>query len=298
MVERPLIPAMRGLLVVASLLVLAVGIPLMFKPEETADYFSWTIQPPLTAAFLGSAYWASFLLEFEASRRRTWDYARIAVPAVFAFTLLTLIATLNNLEKFHFGDTRAIVFVVTWGWLLVYAVVPGIMAVIWVRQSREPGADGPRLRPTPMWFRGVGAVLGAALVAFGAVMFVRPSAVASSWPWALTTLTAQAVAAWLVGIGIASLHAAWEADWERIEPAMAANFALGVLELFSLARFNDDVDWDRASAWIYVAVLVTLFALGAYGWFEASRPMQLGPARRVGGPRLFGAHAQGGLGDL
>ncbi len=104
MVDRPLIPAMRRLLLVASLLVLAVGIPLMLRPTETADYFSWTIQPPLTAAFLGSAYWASFLLEFEASRRHTWDYARIAVPAVFVFTVLTLIATLNNLEKFHFGD--------------------------------------------------------------------------------------------------------------------------------------------------------------------------------------------------
>ena len=123
MVDRPLIPAMRRLLLVASQLVLAVGIPLMLKPTETADYFSWTIQPPLTAAFLGSAYWASFLLEFEASRRRTWDYARIAVPAVFAFTVLTLIATLSNLERFHFGDPGVIVTIVTWGWLLVYAIV-------------------------------------------------------------------------------------------------------------------------------------------------------------------------------
>ncbi len=97
-------PAMRRLLLVASLLVLLVGIPLVLRPEETADYFAWTIQPPLTAAFLGSAYWASFLLEFEASRRRTWDHARVAVPAVFVFTVLTLVATLNNLEKFHFGD--------------------------------------------------------------------------------------------------------------------------------------------------------------------------------------------------
>ena len=204
MVDRPLIPAMRRLLVVASLLVLAVGIPLMLRPTETADYFSWTIQPPLTAAFLGSAYWASFLLEFEASRRLTWHYARIAVPAVFAFTVLTLIATLGNLEKFHFGDPGVIVTIVTWGWLLVYAIVPIIMAVVWLRQAREPAVDGPRIRPTPAWFRGASIVVGAALIVYGAVMFVRPSAVASSWPWHLTTLTAQAVAAWLVGMGIAS----------------------------------------------------------------------------------------------
>ena len=195
------------------------------------------------------------------------------MPAVFAFTVLTLIATLNNLEKFHFGDPGVIVSIVTWGWLVVYAVVPIIMAVIWVRQTREPGVDGPRIRPTPMWFRTAGAITGVALIAYGAVMFVRPSAVASSWPWALTTLTAQAVAAWLVGIGIASLHAAWEADWERIEPAMAANFALGVLEIYSLVRFRDDVDWDRASGWIYLIVVIALGLLGAYGWFAATRPI-------------------------
>ena len=40
-------------------------------------------------------------------------------------------------------------------------------------------------------------------------------------------------------------HAAREGDWERIEPAMAANFALAVLELFALARFADDVRTGR-----------------------------------------------------
>ena len=138
---------MRRLLLVASLLVLAVGIPLMLRPTETADYFSWTIQPPLTAAFLGSAYWASFLLEYEASRRHTWITPAYAVPAVFVFTVLTLIATLNNLEKFHFGDPGIIVSIVTWGWLVVYAVVPIIMAVIWVRQPASPASTARASAP-------------------------------------------------------------------------------------------------------------------------------------------------------
>jgi hypothetical protein len=264
---------MRRLLLVASILVLLVGIPLVLRPEQTADYFAWTIQPPLTAAFLGSAYWASFLLEFEGSRRRTWDQARVAVPAVFVFTVLTLVATLNNLEKFHFGDPGVITSIVTWGWLIVYAVVPGIMAVVWVRQSRAPGVDEPRLRPTPMWFRAVGAAIGIALVAYGVALFLWPGEVAESWPWALTTLTAQAVAAWLIGIGVASVHAAREGDWKRIEAAMAANFALAVLELFALARFSDDVDWDRTNGWTYLVIVLGLGVMGAYGWWEASKPI-------------------------
>ena len=44
---------MRWLLMVAAALVLAIGIPLVLVPTETDTFFSWTVNPPLTAAFLG-----------------------------------------------------------------------------------------------------------------------------------------------------------------------------------------------------------------------------------------------------
>ena len=69
------------------------------------------------------------------------------------------------------------------------------------------------------------------------------------------------------------MHAALEGDWERIEPAMAANFALAVLELYALVRFSEDVDWDRTNGWIYLAIVLGLGVMGAYGWWESSRPI-------------------------
>src|SRR5688500_1255825 len=87
-------PRMRLMLLVASILVFIVGIQLFIFTEQTEKYFAWTINPPLTAAFLGAAYWSAFSLEFVASRQRTWAQARIAVPAVLAFTSLTFIVTL------------------------------------------------------------------------------------------------------------------------------------------------------------------------------------------------------------
>ena len=49
-------PAMRSLLIVAGCLVLAIGVPLFILPDRTATLFAWTVQPPLTAAFLGGSY--------------------------------------------------------------------------------------------------------------------------------------------------------------------------------------------------------------------------------------------------
>jgi uncharacterized integral membrane protein len=69
---RPLTGGMRWLLLVASVLVFIIGIPLFLLSGQTDRYFAWTNSVPLTAAFLGAAYWSSFLIEFMASRERVW----------------------------------------------------------------------------------------------------------------------------------------------------------------------------------------------------------------------------------
>ena len=65
---RPLSVGMRWMLLLASGLVFVVGIQLFLLSEQTERYFAWTINPPMTAAFLGGAYWSSFLLELMAAR--------------------------------------------------------------------------------------------------------------------------------------------------------------------------------------------------------------------------------------
>src|ERR671923_107929 len=127
---RPTTVGMQRMLLVASVLVFLTGIQLYMLTPYTDRFFAWTIQSPLTAAFLGGGYWASFAMEFFASRKRTWAYARIAVPAVLIFTTLTLIVTLLHLDKFHFNDPRLITRGAAWAWSIVYAVVPLLMTVL------------------------------------------------------------------------------------------------------------------------------------------------------------------------
>ena len=166
---------------------LLAGVQLLFFTERTATHFAWTIQPPLTAAFLGSAYWAAAAFEWSAARARTWADARIAVPAVFVFTVLTLIATLLHLDKFHLGSSFGLgTQFVTWAWIAIYAVVPILMVVLWLRQRTAPGVDPPRTHPYPMWLRVLVALQAVLLLVVGARLFLAPAHAASWWPWPLT----------------------------------------------------------------------------------------------------------------
>lgn len=260
---RHLLPGMRYLLVVAGVLVFIAGLQLFVFSEETARYFAWTIDPPLTAAFLGAGYWASVALEWLAAREATWARARVAVPAVFTFTTLTLVATLLHLDRFHLGDPSFVTEAATWGWIGIYVAVPPAMAVLWALQVRAPGGDGARTAPVPVPVRLVLGVHALAFLAVGAVLFVAPERTATLWPWLLTPLTARAVAGWLLGIGVAAAHVLRENDVARARPAFYAYVALGVLQLVALARYSSDVEWGSPSAWVFVTIIASMLVTGA-----------------------------------
>src|SRR5436190_1921249 len=159
---RSLIRPMRWLLYAASTLVFLAGLQLSLLTEQTDSYFAWTIAPPLTAAFLGAAYWAAVPVELIAAREKVWAKARVAVL----------------------------------------------------------------------------------------------------WPWALTTLTARAIGAWLIGIGFAALHANRENDLSRITPLAGGYVVFAVLELAALGRYAGTVNWAAPAAWIYLAFLLSILPVG------------------------------------
>ena len=78
---RLLARPMRVMLLVASVLGTIAFLQLFVGTEETDRYFAWTIEPPLTASFLGATYGASVVLLFLSSRRRAWAEAGSASSA-------------------------------------------------------------------------------------------------------------------------------------------------------------------------------------------------------------------------
>ena len=258
----------RLILYIASFLVLSVSFSLFFFPEDTATYFSWTINPPLTAAFLGAGYLSSFLLEFLSAKEKVWAKARPAIPAVWVFTFLTLIVTLLHIDRFHFDSALLITTVGTWVWLAVYISVPIAMGILWIHQVRQSGGDPPRVASLPRWLLLALLLQGAIMFLIGGVMLVFPDLIIPVWPWGLSPLTGRAIGAWGVGIGIIALQATWENDWMRLFPTMVSYSLYGILQLFNILRFYSSIDWT-VSAIFYLVFITSIFLVGSFGMWRA-----------------------------
>ena len=261
---RELSGGMRRLLWIAGFLVLLAGSTLFIFTEQTESFFAWTIDLPLMAAFLGAGYWSSVAFEWLAARERVWVYARIAVPSVFVFTALTLIATLIHLELFHLGSSFPFqAQAIAWAWIAIYAGVPVAMAWLWVTQSRAQGSDPAKTAPLPGAIRTMLVIHALVMLALGAYLFLLPERALSLWPWALTPLTGRAVGAWVFSVGITAAQAAWENDLERMRVAAFGYVGLGVLQLLALARYLQVPDWTDVRALVYLGVLLSMIATGA-----------------------------------
>lgn len=250
---------MRWFFVVAAGLALVAGVQLFVLASETDRFFSWTIEPPLTAAFLGAAYWAAFLLLAWAARQRSWASARAALPAVFTIAILLLVATLVHLDRFDLDSLFG------WFWLVTYVVVTPLLVWLVFGQIRRAPSDPPRQAPLPAAARAVLGIQAVALVGLGAALFVAPGWADAAWPWTLSPLTGRAVGAFLVGFGAAAAYALVDADLERLRGPALAYTALGVLELAAVAIHSGDLTAGAAGTGAYVAACAVVVLTGAYG---------------------------------
>jgi hypothetical protein len=274
--SRPLHSGMRILLgAFAVLTALATG-ALFILAEMTDETFAWTIEPPLTAAFIGAGYAAGFVLVVLCLRDPLWAHNRVPVLTIFVFVVLTLAATLLHIDRLHFDDDFGGLGLLAkgaaWFWLAVYIVVPVAMLVLIVVQERAPGDDPPQRHPVPVVLRVALALESAVLLVVGATIYVVPPTSASVWPWPLTPFTGRIVAAWLLAFGLATALAAVAGDLRRLRTAAIAYAVFGVLALVALARFPGTLDWGRPAAWVFVALTVAVALTGAAGWRQAPTP--------------------------
>jgi hypothetical protein len=266
----PVLRPMRALLVVFGVLTSLAVAALFVRPETTDRYFAWTVQPPLTAAFLGAAYLAGCTLVLLSLRAVAWAHARAGVVTILVFTVLTLVATLAHLDRFHLEAAGPAARAAAWFWLAVYVSVPVVMVVLLAVQQRTEGAHPERALPLPRWLAVALAVEGAVMSVVGALLFVRPGTI-SAWPWPLTPLTSRAIGAWLVSFGLAAGLAVAEDDLPRLRAPAVAYLVFGLAECVALLRYARSLDWGSPAAWVYLAFLLLATATAAAGVRLTSR---------------------------
>jgi hypothetical protein len=270
-----LLQATRGLLIASTVLTgLGFG-ALYLLAENTANSFAWTIQPPLTAAFLGAGYGAGLVLVVLALRDGRWVHARLPLYTILVFVGLTLVPTLLHFDRLHisaeFADTSGpLAKGAAWFWLAIYIGLPVVMVPVLLLQERAAGMDPPNLHPVPGRLR-VALVVESILLVFpGLFMFAAPETAAMLWPWQLTPFTARVVAAWLIAFGVTAAYAA-VGDLARLRIGTIAYATFGILVLLAIARYPALLQWDRPSAWILIGAMLAVVVTGVLGWRAAPR---------------------------
>lgn len=261
---RPLHPIIRYTLAATAVFLLALGIDLTLFPGRTDEFFSWSIEPPLTAGTIGAFYVTGFLLIAMSLKGSVWARGRTVILGGVVFSILATAATFIDLDRFNFDSDETFAVVVSWVWILSYAIVPVVLLLALIPQSRLSGVDPSTGRP-PGWLGASLGAAGAVMVAIAAGLSVIPEEMAKVWPWDLTPLTARVLGAWSAGFGLVLLWATWENDRFRMVPATAMLGFLGLFQLLTVARFGDQVSWDEPGAWIYVAVLGIALVAGGVG---------------------------------
>ncbi len=258
---RPTLPLMRLVLGIGVVFVTGAGVQLYVLGDRTEQFFAWTIADPLSAAALGGFYLTATVVAGLALAQREWARARVGVPGILVFLWLMVLASGLHLEVFHLQDGPGSARAAAWLWLVIYVVDPPLATLAYLRQRRAPGPDAPRRLPAPRWF-GAGLLAAAVpVLVLGVALVLRPTQAGGSWAWPLTPLVAQALGAWLVGLGLLLVAAARERDWERMLPASAGLVVLCVVQLGALVRF--DRPPDGVVGWTWVVLLVLLGLGGA-----------------------------------
>jgi hypothetical protein len=237
----PIDRAVRIFIGAALLLVGSAAASLLLLPEHTATAFSWTIRPPLTAAWLGAGYAAAFVALAATLRRQDWRDIRVGVAVVAAGLVVILVATLLHLDRFHWNAPSLTARLWAWAWLTWYVVLPPALLVALIRQRRHSGGAVAVASSLPRAFRIATLMLAAAMAMYGVLLFFRPDLAPSVWPWALTPLTARMVAAWWLGVATALVATSRCRNYGEAGVAAPALVTFAALQALNLLRYREQL---------------------------------------------------------
>ena len=266
----------RWLLTAFAVLTLLAVNQLLFLADVADRYWAWTIHTEASAAFVGAAYGAGFVLSVLSLRMSRWSEIRIPIVTVTAFTVLTSVATIVHMHRLHLSSGGTIAQLSAWLWLAVYLVIPLACILVIARQERGRGPADGIARPMPEWLVWLLAGEGVVLFGVGGVLFLggmtvhhHESVLTNFWPWSLTPLSAMVIGAWLIAFGVAAAMAIREFDLSRLFVPGVTYTAFGLFELVAVIWHWPQVDPRDPYLWVYLALLVAIVVTGAYGWWAA-----------------------------
>jgi hypothetical protein len=230
---------------VAIVPVLAAAFVILYLfPGRTRQLWSWEMHPTMTAMVMGGGYLSGAYFFYRAATVREWHRVGLGFVAITVFATMLAVGTVLHWDRFNHDHVSF------WAWALLYFSTPVLLPWLWARNRRhDPHVlePGDRLVPTPV--RVVMVAVGAAQLAVAAVMFLRPTAIASHAPWMLTPLTCRSLSAFAAFPSIVYLAFAFERRWSSfqilVEVAMAGMVLIGIAAI----RARDEFQGDDLLVW-------------------------------------------------
>ena len=257
-------PMLRLFLVVAAVLSAIAGIELFVLSDRTAQFFAWTVNPPIAAGFFGGGFLAITVAAlwglWVGDARQVEPFLPVAIVATAAI----LIASVIHLDRFHLTSPDPLPLLAAWVWLIVYVVVPLALLAYWFRSMPARRFEAVRRglrRPIPPALRAALAALCISTVILAVIAFVLPTSL--RWPYQLTPLTGRMNGAFLASLAAATLVILLTDDLVRLRVAPVTLIVFGAMSLITLVRFQDTVSTTGAGIWIYVALFGATALLGA-----------------------------------
>jgi hypothetical protein len=246
----------RAFLWVAAPLAFLGGAQVTLLSEHTKTYWAWTIALPISAIFIGASFLATAVLFAWGLQQREWIRVRAVVSGGPFVTVGLLVATLRHVGEFH-GAVGVI-------WVEAYMfAVPAFLAAA-AQQLSVPGRDRPVDERLPGWLRCTLALQAVVMLAWGILLFSRPHHAGAVWAWPLAPLAAEAIAAWLLGIGGSAAYISLRGDRADMPGAALSYIVLGAIWLGG-AIFAGDAFHNTVDVVLYVLFAVSVIVVGAAG---------------------------------
>lgn len=251
--------------IVVPFLVLAFLI-LYFFPQTSGQNFAWSIQPNMTAMFMGAGYIGGAWLFVNAIFGKRWHRIAPGFPAITAFTVVMLLATILHWDRF---DINHFPFVL---WLGLYVVTPFLVPFAFLRnQSTASAAYEADDVSVPRIARMGLLALGIMLLAIAVIGFVMPNVLISIWQWQLTPLTARVMSGWLALLGVGGVVISRDARWSAWRVGLQCIGSWHVLVVIAALLSADQFPNGLANWYLISVVLVLIGMLVLYVVMERQR---------------------------
>lgn len=266
--NKRMLPIMRWLSVVITLILLAAFRILFFLPDETGVLFAWRIAPHMTAYLIGAGYLGGayfFARIVYSSRKLWWHEVKLGIVGVTAFCYTMAGITLIHWDRFNYSLFPGQL------WIVLYFSLPVILPVLMILHARQAPAvveaDEPRV---PYRLRQLYFVVGLALFTAGGALFLFPAELGSLWPWLLTPLTAQAVGGWLILPGVVGLLLPLDPRWSAWKITLTAQAVSLVFILIGMVFSWNEFSGGFTTA-LFVGGIGAIFLLAGYIYWRMER---------------------------